>query len=52
VFSIEELRELATSSRAGDTIRVEVLHDGEVETLYVPGGPIGLMLKPEHQAPR
>ena len=52
VFSIEELRELATRSRAGDTIRVEVLQDGEVETLTVPGGPIGLMLRPEHQAPR
>jgi PDZ domain len=52
VFSIEELRELATRSRPGDTIRVEVLQDGTVETLYVPGGPIGLMLKPEHQSPR
>jgi len=52
VFSIEELRDLATRSRRGDTIRVEVLQDGEVETLTVPGGPIGLMLKPEHQPPR
>ena len=52
VFSIEELRELATRSRPGDTIRVEVLQDGQIQTLTVPGGPIGLMMKPEHQAPR
>jgi PDZ domain len=52
VFSIEELRDLATRSRPGDTIRVEVLQHGRVETLYVPAGPIGLMLQPEHQAPR
>ncbi len=52
VFSIEELRDLATRSRPGDTIRVEVLQDGKVETFSVPGGPIGLMLKPGHQSPR
>jgi hypothetical protein len=52
VFGIEELRELATSSRPGESIPVEVLQDGEVVRLFVPGGPIGVMLQPEHQPPR
>lgn len=52
VFSIEELRELATSSRPGQSVAIEVLQDGEVVRLFVSGGPIGVMLKPEHQAPR
>lgn len=52
VFSIEELRELATSSRPGESIPVEVLQNGDQVRLYVPGGPIGVMLQPEHQPPR
>jgi hypothetical protein len=52
VFSIEELRELATSSRPGQSVAIEVLQDGEVVRLFVAGGPIGVMLKPEQQAPR
>jgi PDZ domain len=52
VFSIEELRELATTSRPGESIPVEALQDGAVVRLFVPGGPIGVMLEPEHQAPR
>jgi len=52
VFSIEELRELATSSRPGGSIPMEVLQDGALVTLYVPGGPVGVMLRPERQAPR
>jgi len=52
VFSIDDLRELATSSRRGESIPVEVLQDGAVVRLFVPGGPIGVMLQPEHQAPR
>jgi hypothetical protein len=52
VFSVEELRELATRSDPRESIRVEVIQDGSPVTLYVQGGPIGLMLKPEHQAPK
>lgn len=52
VFSIEELRELATTSRPGQSIPVEALQNGAVVRLFVPGGPIGVMLEPEHQAPR
>ena len=51
VFSIEEIRDRATRSRPGDPIRVEVLRDGERLSLNVPGGPLGLMLAPERQAP-
>ncbi len=52
IFSIEEIRDRATGSRPGDSIRVEVLRDGERLSLNVPGGPLGLMLAPERQAPR
>ena len=52
VFSIDELRELATSSRRGESVPVEVLQEGAVVRLFVPGGPIGVMLQPEHQPPR
>jgi hypothetical protein len=51
VFGVEELRELATRSSPRESVRVEVIQNGSPVTLYVPGGPIGLMLKPEHQAP-
>jgi PDZ domain len=51
VFGVEELRELATRSNPRESVRVEVIQNGSPVTLYVPGGPIGLMLKPEHQAP-
>ena len=52
VFSIEALRELATSSHSGESVPVEVLQGGAVVRLFVPGGPIGVMLQPEHQPPR
>lgn len=52
VFSVAELSELSSSGREGGTARVEVMRDGSSATLYVPRGPLGLMVMPHRAPPR
>jgi len=51
VFSVAELTELSSSGREGGTVRVEVMRDGSIATLYAPRGPLGLMVMPRRAPP-
>jgi hypothetical protein len=51
VYTIDELRDRATRSRPDDSVRIEVVRNGSRTTLDARGGPLGLLLVPERQAP-
>lgn len=51
VFSGDEIRERAAKRRPNESIPVEVLRNQSTQTLYVRGGPLGLVFVPDHQTP-
>ena len=51
IFSGGELRDETTAGTAGETTPVDVVRDGESLRVYVPRGPLGIMVKPSSQEP-
>ena len=51
IFSGGELRDETTAGAAGETTPVDVVRDGESLRLYVPRGPLGIMVEPSSQEP-
>lgn len=46
-----ELRRATAGGRAGETVPIEVLHDGEILRLFVPRGPLGARVDHERISP-
>jgi hypothetical protein len=51
IFSGGELRDETTAGSAGETTPVDVVRDGESLRVYVPRGPLGVILEPSSQEP-
>ena len=51
IFSGGELRDETTAGTAGETTPVDVVRDGESLRLYVPRGPLGIIVEPSSQKP-
>jgi hypothetical protein len=51
VFSVGNLHGLTAAGRLGETVSVEILRDGQLLTLRIPRGPLGVVLEPMKKAP-
>jgi S1-C subfamily serine protease len=51
IFTAHELQAATQQGQAGISTRLEVLRDGQVVTLSVPRGPLGVRLAPTRRAP-
>lgn len=51
VFEPDELQRATTAGRAGESVRVELLREGERRTLTLPRGPIGINLYVDRARP-
>ena len=51
IFSGGELRDETTAGTAGETTPVDVVRDDESLRVYVPRGPLGVILEPSSQEP-
>jgi hypothetical protein len=51
IFSGGELRDETTAGTAGETTPVDVVRDGESLRVYVPRGPLGIIIEPSSQEP-
>jgi hypothetical protein len=52
VFRPGELKRATTEGVPGESVRVELVRQGEPISLYVPRGPLGALLRTERMAPR
>jgi hypothetical protein len=51
IFSGGELRDETTAGTAGETTPVDVVRDGDSLRVYVPRGPLGIIVEPSSQEP-
>ena len=51
IFDRSALLAATTEGKAGATVAIDVVRDGELERMYLPRGPIGILMKPTRGAP-
>ena len=51
IFAPGELRHASTLGELGEFVRVEVLREGRSREIYVPRGPLGILIKSESRTP-
>ncbi len=51
IFAPGELRHASTLGESGEFVRIEVLREGRLREIYVPRGPLGILIKSESRTP-